>query len=139
MGAGPTRTYPSELVLKMFAVSWAIMLGVLAWFLGRQTNSFLSDLWPLPLGLAILLAGGLLKPGTLRPLYGMVERGLQPVGKLFSMLMFAAVYYSVITCFAFFLRASGRVLLCTRWPNPDSTAWRKRSPHSAASSYFWQS
>ena len=131
------KSSPPIWLLRLFASSWAGVLLLLAYGLRLSFG-------PPFFGVAIAVIGGglvfgLFFPGALRRPYALVERLLQPVGTLASLILLALVYFGLFTPYALTLRLSGRDPLRRAARSRRQSGWIARPETVANDHFFWQS
>lgn len=120
-------------MLRLFAVSWGLILSVAGYFLADGLER-----WIWPLAGVIFCGAGLFRPRLMRGPYRIVERGLRPVGHLLSLLLLAMVYYGVFTSYAVILSLTGWDPLRLKQASRGVSAWNERSGRDKNPDYHWQ-
>lgn len=127
---------PSPLVLRLFVVSWAVMLCVAAWFVQQYFPDSSAWLWLLVSALVFLL--GLVRPVIVSPLYLLIDRLLSPIGKLTSLMVLAVVYYLVFSLFALVLKLFKWDPLQIKAVEKRGSGWVETNKQGVDVDYFWQ-
>jgi len=123
-------------LLRLFAGSWTLIMLLAAGLAGELPP--VSAAGVLLCGTALFFAVGLIRPGWMRRPYRSVDRLLAPIGRVFSCLMLALVYFTIFSFFALALRLLRWDPLRLRrscWP---SSGWIDRSGANDAAAYRWQ-
>lgn len=123
-------------LLRLFAISWALLLALLALVLKRIFPDL--SVW---LG-AMVLSGicllGIFFPTTMRRPYRLIEWLLTPVGRVANLLVMALVFFGVFTPFAVVLRLTRWDPLARQSLKREGSAWRERASRSKVDEYRWQ-
>ena len=87
---------------------------------------------------ALCLLLGLLIPKTVLPLYLALTAISLPISYVLSHVLFAIVYYGIITPLGLIFRLMGRDPLERRFDPQASSYWMERSPQTSVRRYFRQ-
>jgi hypothetical protein len=121
-------------VLRLFALSWALLIALLALVLKRTFPGL--SVWLGVLVLSGTCLFGLFFPAAMRGPYRLVEWLFGPVGRLANLLVMALVFFGVFTPFAAVLHLTGWDPLARQARKREESAWRVRAKKSDA--YHWQ-
>lgn len=137
--------------MALLEINWRPSRRDLRWFSALQLVFFL--------GVAYLLANragatttagavaavssvvaivGLIVPRLVFPLYIVWMTAAFPIGWVMSHVLFAAVYYLVLTPLGLALRLAGKDLLEEKIDRDTKTYWKERDPAPKAERYFKQ-
>ena len=123
-------------VLRLFAVSWSVLLALVVYLLAASGCH--GWLWSWLLVGVVFCVVGVLRPRLMYGPYRRVERAMAPVGHLFSLLILSLVFFGVFTPYAVILRWCGWNPLRMKSERRGASAWVARSEVSATSGYRWQ-
>ncbi|MEW4568960.1 SxtJ family membrane protein [Tautonia sp. JC769] len=113
---------PDRRMLRQFAGLWLLVFGGLAAWHGLVLEHETRGL--ILAGLALTVGwAGLVRPGSVRPIYVAWSVLAFPIGWTVSRLILAVVYYGVFTPVGLGLRLLGRDPLLLRPPGDRETNW----------------
>lgn len=128
---------PSTRVLRQFAALWILFFGAFAYLAYTQDRLPTSLVFT---ALAIALGPvGLLRPETIRPVFGTLTKITYPIGWTVSQLLLALLFFAIFTPFGIALRLAGRDVLCRRKQPHRHSFWTPKSEPGDVQSYFRQS
>lgn len=125
---------PAAWQLRLFACMPLVAASFAAVWLAREQRPH-AAIW-LASAAALLAIIGLVRPGWMRPLYGVALLVSLPLTWILSHLIMIVLYFGVITPIAIVLRAAGHDPLGSR--QPTRPRWRPSAGPRSSESFFRQ-
>ena len=132
------KSNPSPLERRLFGLLCAAFFGVLGALVHWKGGSarVAAGLWVF--GAAVALAYYVV-PGLRWPIYIVWMRAAFPIGWVVSHVLFAVIYYAVLTPMGVAMQLLGQDPMQRRRRAGEKTYWTKLEPPPAKSRYFRQS
>jgi len=128
---------PPPRLLRQFAASWILFVGLAGWIVLRKT-----ELLPLTLAIWVIAVGvgalGLVRPRSVRLIWLGLAYATFPIGWVVSHLVLAAVFYLLFTPIGVIMRLLGHDPLRRRADPSASSYWVPRKSSDDAERYFRQ-
>jgi hypothetical protein len=126
----------TERQLRQFAWTAPVGLALVGYFVRRLGGPSIAPWIGLGAGLAIL-AAGLVRPTSLRLVFGLAMLVALPIGWLVSNVFLLVFWLVLIVPLALLFRLAGRDALAIR-ARGESSAWTPRQPPGDVGSYYRQ-
>ncbi len=129
---------PSSRLLREFAISWIVVMGLLGALSLYHTGHYWPTTGCMWIATVVIGVSGLVVPRTIRPVYLGLCYGTLPIGWVFSHVLLGAIYYLVITPIGLVMKCFRRDAMARKMDPDLESYWTAREEKSETDRYLRQ-